>query len=122
MNAKDWKNGPQSEAQYDELFEFTTQQLYISIEDRKMFLNHFPLLCYSGTYRNEKDAVWALSGHTHVGPLSQTGKDTERLKMAFPTQYDIGVDMNDFKPISFHDVSERINYQVANNVNMLHWI
>ena len=106
----------------EELFDFVTQQMTIEVEGRKIVLNHYPLLCYAGTYRDPKDMVWALSGHTHIGPLSMDGKDISRLKLTFPTQYDVGVDMNDFKPISFAEVSDRINFQVENNVNMLHWI
>lgn len=32
---------------------------------------------------------------------SKTGKDIPRLSMLFPTQYDVGVDNNGFKPVSF---------------------
>ena len=32
---------------------------------------------------------------------SKTGKDIPRLNMLFPTQYDVGVDNNGFKPVSF---------------------
>ena len=105
----------------EKLFEFVTQQLYINVEGQNMYLNHYPLLCYGGTYRNRQDLVWALSGHTHIGPNSKTGLDFDRMKMAFPTQYDVGVDMNNFEPISFAEVSDKINYQIDNNTNMMCW-
>ena len=85
----DFRNGCQSEAQYNELFEFSTQQLLIEIEGRKVYLNHVPFLCYGGK-----------------------GEDIERLKYLFPTQYDVGVDNNDYTPISWYEVEEKIGKQL----------
>ena len=35
--------------------------------------------------------------------------DIERItKLCFPTQYDVGVDNNDFKPVSFYEVKDII--------------
>ena len=33
-----------------ELFESIHNQLLISIDDRKVYLNHYPFLCYAGTF------------------------------------------------------------------------
>jgi calcineurin-like phosphoesterase family protein len=63
-----------------------------------------------------------LNGHTHIGPYSKKGLDFDRMKMTFPSQYDVGVDMNDFEPISFHELKDKIDFQIDNNVNMMHWI
>ena len=49
-------------------------------------------------------------GHVHSGPLSG-GADLARMKYLFPTQYDVGVDNNGFRPISFFDVQAIINEQ-----------
>jgi hypothetical protein len=35
-----------------------------------------------------------------------------------PSQYDVGVDWNNFTPISFREVLEKIKYQKKHNVNM----
>ena len=56
--------------------------------------------------------VWQLFGHVHSGPLSRTGLDLPRLKMLFPLQYDVGVDNNDFRPVSFAEVKAKIEAQV----------
>ena len=42
--------------------------------------------------------------------------------MLLPTQYDVGVDLNDYTPISWSKVKERIEFQMLNNVNCLYWI
>ena len=104
------------------LFDNVTQQMYIEIEGQKIYLNHYPLLCYAGTYRSKDSLVWALNGHTHIGPLSTNGLDFERMKLTFPTQYDVGVDMNNFEPISFHELQAKMNYQIKKNTNMMCWI
>lgn len=107
----DHRNGPQSETQFDELFKLSTQQLLIDIEGRKIYLNHVPFLCYGGTYRDPQGLVYQLFGHVHTSPTS-SGMDTDRLKYLFPTQYDVGVDNNNFTPISWHEVNEKIQTQI----------
>jgi len=93
---------------YAQLFEHVTQQMIIQADGQEIILNHNPFLAYGGSYRD----VWQLFGHVHSGPLSTTGLDLPRLKMLFPLQYDVGVDNNDFRPISFYDVKAKIEAQV----------
>lgn len=71
--------------------------MIISVNGQRIILNHNPFLCYGGAY----DGAWQLYGHVYSGPRSKTGKDIPRLSMLFPTQYDVGVDNNGFKPVSF---------------------
>ena len=98
-------------------FDYVCQQLYINIEHRKVILNHCPMLCYGGTYSNDK--VYQLFGHVHSGKYTNNalnkGLDTDRLSNLFPTQYDVGVDNNDFTPISWYDVNEKIQTQLYGN-------
>ena len=89
-------------------FEMVTQQMTIRVGGQSIILNHNPFLCYGGSYRD----VWQLFGHVHSGPLSTTGLDHPRLKMLFPLQYDVGLDNNDFRPVSFAEVKARIEAQV----------
>jgi hypothetical protein len=89
-------------------FEMVTQQMTIRVGDQSIILNHNPFLAYGGAYRD----TWQLFGHVHSGPLSKTGLDLPRLKMLFPLQYDVGVDNNDFRPVSFHEVKAKIEAQV----------
>ena len=90
-------------------FEFVAQQMTIRIDGQTVMLNHNPFLCYGGSYRD----VWQLFGHVHSGSASHTGLDHPRLRMLFPLQYDVGVDNNDFRPVSFVEVKEKIEKQVA---------
>ena len=89
-------------------FELVTQQMSIRVGGQSIILNHNPFLCYGGSYRD----VWQLFGHVHSGPRSNTGLDLPRLKMLFPLQYDVGVDNNDFRPVSFAEVKAKIESQV----------
>ena len=90
-------------------FELVTQQMTIRVGGQAIVLNHNPFLCYGGSYRD----VWQLFGHVHSGPASHTGLDHPRLRMLFPLQYDVGVDNNDFRPVSFAEVKAKIEGQVA---------
>jgi calcineurin-like phosphoesterase family protein len=90
-------------------FEHVAQQMTIRVGGQAIILNHNPFLCYGGSYRD----VWQLFGHVHSGPASHTGLDHPRLKMLFPLQYDVGVDNNDFRPVSFAEVKAKIEGQVA---------
>lgn len=93
---------------YAQRFEQVAEQMTISVGGQSIILNHNPFLAYGGSYRD----VWQLFGHVHSGPLSTTGLDLPRLKMLFPLQYDVGVDNNDYRPVSFAEVKARIEAQV----------
>lgn len=90
-------------------FEHITQQMSIRVGGQSIILNHNPFLAYGGAYRN----VWQFFGHVHSGPRSHTGMDHPRLQYLFPRQYDVGVDNNDFRPISFAEVKVKIEAQVS---------
>lgn len=62
-------------------------------------------------HRKPEDAVWQLFGHVHSGP-NGTGIDADRLKYLFPTQYDVGVDNNNYIPVSYIQVKHIIEKQV----------
>ena len=98
-----------------ELFDYVTQQMYLRIEGRQVYLNHFPFLCYGGTYRSPEDVVYQLYGHVHSGQFSKGGRDLPRMIHAFPTQYDVGVDNNHFTPISWRYVDIKIQNQIKEN-------
>jgi calcineurin-like phosphoesterase family protein len=42
--------------------------------------------------------------------------------LTYPTQYDVGVDFNDYKPIPFSELEEIIDTQIKNKTNQLFWI
>lgn len=95
----------------EELFKFTTQQMLIEIEGRKIYLNHYPFLCYAGVYRDPNGLVYQAYGHIHSGP-NKKGEDIPRLIHCFPTQYDVGVDNNDYTPISWYELNGKIQKQL----------
>ena len=76
-------------------------QWEVWLERKKILLNHYPYLCYAG----EHEGVWQLFGHVHSGS-DETGYDIPRLKHLLPFQYDVGVDNNDDRPVSFQTLKE----------------
>lgn len=95
------------------LFERVEHQLTLKIDGRKVYLNHYPFLCYGGTYRDNTSKVYQLFGHVHSGP-NCSGLDKDRLTITFPYQYDVGVDNNNYTPISWEQVKDKINNQIIN--------
>lgn len=83
-----------------------SQQMILNVAGQKILLNHCPMLFFP----NETEGMWQLFGHVHSGPLSR-GSDLVRMKYLFPTQYDVGVENNNFRPVSFLEVFERIAAQ-----------
>lgn len=104
------------------LFERVEQQMVLKIDNRYVYLNHYPFLCYGGSWRGPENAVYALHGHTHLLKIENSGKDFERMSNTFPYQYDVGVDFNNYKPILWEKVCEKITFQVNNNVNQMYWV
>lgn len=97
---------------YMHWFADVIQQMTIQVGGQGIILNHNPFLCYGGSYRD----VWQLFGHVHSGPYGHTGLDHPRLGMLFPRQYDVGVDNNDFRPVSFAVVKAIIEAQVQRTI------
>ncbi len=98
-----------------DLFEGVTTQLYLKIDNRSVYLNHYPFLCYGGTWRNPQYATYQLFGHVHSGPNNK-GMDSDRLVNLFPYQYDVGVDNNNYTPVSWQQVQEIIRKQVEHSI------
>ena len=88
-------------------FEHVAMQMHIEIGKQRIYLCHYPFLCFEGGYKE----VWQLFGHVHTRK-SNTGIDAGRLQYLYPTQYDVGVDNNGYAPISFEQVKRIINKQV----------
>ncbi len=97
------------------LFERVEQQMLLKIDEQYVYLNHYPFLCYGGSWKNPEHAVWQLFGHTHSSPNS-SGLDDSRLVHLFPYQYDAGVDNNNYTPVSWEEVKAIIENQVKNGI------
>ncbi len=92
-----------------QLFDRVENQMMLKIDNKyKVYLNHFPFLCYDGTYRNPKDCTIQLHGHVHER-IGGMGKDDQRLQYRFPYQYDVGVDNNNFYPVSWEEILKIIH-------------
>ena len=98
-----------------ELFEGVSHQMILKIDGRTVYLNHYPYLCFGGAWREPENAVYQLFGHVHSGPSCE-GADADRLVNLFPYQYDVGVDNNNYTPVSWQQVQEIINKQVEHNI------
>lgn len=110
----DYKNFTTNKCKY---FEAVYDKMFIAVNDQEIILNHEPLLCFGGQLNNR---IWHLFGHVHTTKdLNLKGNcDVQRMfLMATPTMYDVGMDFNYYKPISFADIKEKINGQVAADLN-----
>ena len=100
---------------YEKLFESIVPQARLFIEGYNVYLNHYPFMCYPGY----KPYTIQLFGHIHSSHSKFDGLDAVIAKKSLqPSQYDVGVDWNNFTPISWREVIEKIKYQKENNVNM----
>ena len=95
------------------MFSDAVYQARILIDKQTVYLNHFPFLCFEhGDINLYKDNYSIqLFGHVHSGPLTSS-EDVNRLNILFPTQYDVGVDNNNYTPISWTDVKNKIKQQI----------
>lgn len=92
-------------------FKDMTQQINMKIGKRHIILNHYPMLAFSGAWRGV-DATYQLFGHVHTSPYTDEGLDQQRMKYLFTSQYDVGVDNNNFTPVSWKEVDQIINNQM----------
>lgn len=112
----DYKNFSLNKHKY---FEGVYDKMFIAVDNQEIILNHEPLLCFGGQTNNK---IWHLFGHVHttknVNPI--TSCDTERMRsMATLTMYDVGMDFNDYKPISFSHIKKIIEGQIKTNLNYI---
>ena len=101
----------------ERLCEITYQKMLL-VNGWTVFLNHFPFMDFSN---NIDHKVISLNGHVHYNGLTNCTLNDEKIKMFQPNQYDVGVDNNNYTPISWKQVIEKIKYQIENNVNMSCW-
>lgn len=106
------------------MFDYASQQMRIQVDGRTVYLNHFPFLTFAhwnpDVYQRDSLA-FALSGHTHIRK-GDTGYDAQFTSLYKSTQYDVGVDLNDYKPIAWKEVNRRIQYQIDHHCNLTNWI
>ena len=71
----------------------------IKVDTQNIVLCHYPMLCFNGDHHG----AWQLFGHIHSGS-GITTNDTIKAQTLRPTQYDVGVDNNNYTPISFEQL------------------
>lgn len=74
------------------------------IEGWHVFLNHFPFASFSGNYDGK---VIQLYGHIHSSPKNIGNVLPEGVVLQW-NQYDVGVDNNNFTPVSWYQVKEKM--------------
>lgn len=91
------------DALLNQLFDAIHDLLYIRIRDcesaayQYMVLCHYPMLDWQSSFRGS----WQLFGHLHTRNIPEF--KTVRTHL-FATQYDVGVDNNAFRPVSFSQI------------------
>lgn len=78
------------------------RETIIQYKRDRIILNHYPLLCYAKAHSGN---VWQLFGHVHTGS-AMPGNDMSRMQYLLPYQYDVGMENNDYRPISLRQVME----------------
>lgn len=108
----------------DALFDYVTYQMRINVDGRTVYVNHFPFMCFAH-WNSEKypreHLAFALSGHVHL-QKNYEGSDKPILNHYLPTQYDVGVDFNNYTPVSWEEINNKINYQIDNHCNLQCWM
>ena len=74
-----------------------------------MCLCHYPMLDWQGSFKGS----WQIFGHIQTRTLDEF--DTLKTRL-FASQYDVGVDNNNFRPISFHELKLLIQSQTENPI------
>jgi len=98
------------------LFDNVFDQLLLNLNGDLVYLNHYPFLTFAGAYRSN---VFQLFGHIHtcknLPPIEDPeieqilNEDYIRAKYLLKNQYDVGVDNNDYKPISWLNIKNKLN-------------
>lgn len=91
---------------FDEIHDLS----YTRIQDEEtskyvyMVLCHYPMFDWQGSFKGS----WQLFGHIHTRKLTEF--ETLKTKL-FSTQYDVGVDNNNFEPVPFKKIKDIIMSQ-----------
>ena len=76
-------------------------------DGQRITLCHYPMI----TWYQSNRGSWQLFGHIHTIPNS-TGSETSYVQARIsPNQYDVGVDQNNFTPLSYEEVKVIITKQ-----------
>lgn len=105
---------------YDGFVEIAVKDYDIPGNEQRIVLCHYPML----SWHNSHKGTWQLFGHWHSGRVTPHSQpeiiDYVREEMSmYPklrtTQYDVGVDGNNFAPVSYNQVKKIINEKNKTN-------
>lgn len=75
---------------------------FILVNNMKIFAQHYPMMCYP--------ADCQVFGHIHTLKDGKChGIDEDVINKLRPTQYDVGVDQNNYTPISYWELCQIFN-------------
>ena len=95
----------------DDMIGIIVEDEEISKEGQRLVLCHYPMLSWNGNLRGS----WQLFGHVHSGPNTKSVEVMGGLAGKLtPAQYDVGVDNNNFTPISYEELKVIITQQYLN--------
>ncbi|GBU27251.1 hypothetical protein R84B8_00780 [Treponema sp. R8-4-B8] len=93
-------------------FEWIKDYYVLKYEGLKIVLFHFPMLSWDGSYHGSIH----LYGHVHNSGIKYPDFG-EKLKLLGYRAINIGVDVNDFYPVSIKEIINRVNSQKRDNKN-----
>lgn len=99
------------EEEFEEIADLATVVIKIKENEYKTFiLSHRPILCWEGS----NDGSIMLYGHVHTctNPEVEETIDSELIKFMPKNSWDVGVDNNNYKPISIEEVLEQIENKI----------
>ncbi len=102
------------EEEFEGIYDLVEVSIKVGENWETFILSHRPLLCWEGSEKGYKH----LFGHVHsCGTREETCEngDAELVKLlSYRPMYDVGVDNNDYKPISVEEVLEQIKNKIKN--------
>lgn len=93
------------------LFDDVFDQLLLNLNGDLVYLNHYPFLTFAD------QNCYQLHGHLHLCK----GKNVNKYNLN-SRQYDVGVDLNNYSPVSWTDIKEKLKYQTNNSLNSYYWV
>lgn len=91
------------------IFGFVTNRLEMNFDvaNRKQFIvmDHYPMISWNKSFHGS----WQLFGHIHTNK----GQTFEKNRL-ITSQYDVGVDNNDYTPVSLKEIDVIITKQILN--------
>lgn len=71
--------------------------MFINVDNKKIFAQHYPCIAFNGDYQ--------VYGHVHtLSDGTVNGEDNDVVWKVRWNQYDVGVDQNGYKPVSYKEL------------------